>query len=148
MNLKMILAGCLSLSMLIEMCFSVSAKQVDAKEKIITSPTFTRATYTKDNGPYYKTNKSIIKAFQLLGSVCGLINAYIHHPVLGGISALFATTATIADGAYVTMYIKFYQVMNTYDYNECRETQYWYGNGQYTGNSTKRTIYFLTRNPT
>ena len=107
-------------------------------------PSIQTRAWSKEYGPFYKTNKSLVKILNFTSEVSGLISLIVQHPVLGTITLVTSAAGTILDSMYVTLYIKFYQRM---DGTKVKERQRWYQNSDYTGFIKERTITFDSVRP-
>lgn len=103
-------------------------------------PIQTRA-WTKEYGPFYKTNKSLVSVLSVISAATGLCSCV--HPVLGTIS-LITGAASVGLDIIKTLYIKYYQSMNG---TMVKERQRWYENPDYTRFIKERTITFDSVRP-
>lgn len=109
------------------------------------SKTMKAASYGKEYGPYYKTNKSLVTVLSLLSTVTGLFS--VKHPVLGKISITLGVAAVVGDMVYKTCYIKYWQALDKNKATNVKERQRWYDKANYTKFLKERTIYFSSVRP-
>lgn len=103
-------------------------------------PIQTRA-WSKEYGPFYKTNKSLVSVLGVISAATGLCSCF--HPILGTIS-LVTGVGSVGLEIIKTLYIKYYQAMSG---TMVKERQRWYEMPDYTKFIKERTITFDSVRP-
>lgn len=103
------------------------------------------ASFGTNYGPFYKTNKVIVNVLSDIGQIGSFITFV--HPVIGTVSAVIGTVAWVAGKAYATLYIEYYQAIDTADSTHYRQTDYYYQYSNYSGFLKTNIWYFYTSRP-
>lgn len=124
-----------------EMIYHTKPKY-DSYENIQEAESIQTFAWSKEYGPFRKTNKSIVTVLQILNAALSLCK--VSHPILGAISVT-VKGAKMGFQISKTLYIEYYQAM---DGTKVKERQVWYENSDYTKYVSDRTIYFDSVRPT
>lgn len=107
----------------------------------------TKTSFGKNYGPFYKTNKTLVTVLGAAGTIGGVIALKINHPLLGTVSTIAGAISWVADQAYATLYVKYYQAYATYDPTYVRQTEYFYNYNNYTSLVKSRVWHFYSSRP-
>lgn len=104
-----------------------------------------RTRFGKNYGPFYKTNKVLVSVLETIGVIGSVIK--IKHPVLNTVCVAASVISFIADYAYATLYIKYYQAHAINDPTYVRQTEHYYNYNNYTSLVKTRIWHFYSRRP-
>lgn len=103
--------------------------------------------FGKYYGPYYKTNKVLFEVVEALGIAAGTAGVVLENPVLGTISYVLGTAASLGSKLYVTLYIKYWQANDINDPSYVKEKRNYYKYNNYTGYVKTTYNYFYSTKP-
>lgn len=118
-----------------------TAPKFDTYENVQEIESIQTRAWSKEYGPFYKTNKSLVSVLSVISAATGLCSCF--HPILGTISLVTGVAAVGLD-LQKTLYIKYYQAM---DGTRVKERQRWYEKPNYTGFIKERTLTFDSTRP-
>lgn len=112
------------------------------------SELLSRSSWTKNYGPFYKTNKTYVKLLEKIADAAGKINKYVvKHKIIGVITVSIKYVSHVYNKYALTLYIKYYIAYEKGNYTHVRETDKFYLNSNYTNFVKNRVHYYYSSRP-